>query len=335
MDSDSHALNDIDMPEYPAPQVYSSRHLDPSILELDANQAVALGLPAVPLQRLPFDDDCGGSRWVEKEDFENAHHRDLFRLPTLNEASTKLSTSAEREEDVNVDKVIGETQQLGTGARQDSVFERYKRRQDFDEDSVMMGQPENNQDTARVRKRIKRDHQLASPTTANSLYTQQVNLKLEAKGSQHGSQTDPITIEDEEDAPQPTLNISQSDPDIIDSEPDEGDATSTITTNPSSSRAPPGTWTTELRSLINELRRPNGPFNTNGISCAKIIKALYPNFTLSHLSDQELAKRVNAQWKERDYPNKADWVRIRGMRQQDAQLRDDLRARVRGTGILS
>ncbi|KAF7196956.1 hypothetical protein HII31_01874 [Pseudocercospora fuligena] len=141
---------------------------------------------------------------------------------------------------------------------------------------------------------------------------------------------------DEDDAPQPTSAASTTTSSLT--APTTTTASTipstNVTASSSSSRAPPGTWTTELRFLINEVIRDDGHFNANGLQCAQVIKALYPNFALAHLPDKELAKRVSAQWKERDYPNRADWVRVRAMRTGDEGMRAAIRGRVRGTGIL-
>ncbi|KXS95282.1 hypothetical protein AC578_2583 [Pseudocercospora eumusae] len=125
MDSDSDALSDVemvqsfpDMPQYLASQVHSSRHLDPSILELDVAEAVALGLPAVPLQRLTHDDEF---RQLEM---------DLFRLAILSETiSNSLDSEARLQADPEVEDAIDDPQELMIGTRQDSVIKGSEKRQ--------------------------------------------------------------------------------------------------------------------------------------------------------------------------------------------------------------
>ncbi|KXT08003.1 hypothetical protein AC579_5165 [Pseudocercospora musae] len=319
-DSDNEATQPFRDIEYTAPQVHSAQHLNPSILELDAQQATSLGLPAVPLLRLPYDDDFGSSRWVEKEDFENAHHQNLFRLTaTPNSFNVEETLKA----DIETESAIAETQQL----RQDSVVEGDQKQRDGEDDIEM--EQDANETTPISNEMRDRRRYLASPTPGSSPYNQGVNF------SSDRSQSKPIIIDsDEDDTPQPPMI---TDPDSDDSpQPATSNlaASPTVTNTTSSQRAPPGTWTTDLRTLLNEFRRDDGDFRGNAIKCAQVIKSLYPNFALAHLSNKELAGRVNAQWKERDYPNRPDWVRIHAMRVEDEGMRAGIRARIRGTGIV-
>ncbi|KXT04760.1 hypothetical protein AC578_9759 [Pseudocercospora eumusae] len=102
---------------------------------------------------------------------------------------------------------------------------------------------------------------------------------------------------------------------------------------------PRGTWDVPVLTCTNEIKRPDGEFRLHGNhagnqKCAQILKAIFPEkFPATH-TNEVLATRVAPVWNDRDRGKKAEWDRVRGMREEDEQLREEMRAKIRATGLV-
>ncbi|KXT06221.1 hypothetical protein AC579_2622 [Pseudocercospora musae] len=76
--------------------------------------------------------------------------------------------------------------------------------------------------------------------------------------------------------------------------------------------------------------RPDGEFgrhkdHTGNRKCAQILKAIYPDKFPASISIEVLANRVSPVWNDRDRGKKAEWDRVREMREEGEEYREDMR----------
>ena len=101
---------------------------------------------------------------------------------------------------------------------------------------------------------------------------------------------------------------------------------------------PRGTWDTPVLTCINEAKRPDGEFglhldHTGNQKCARILMAIFPDKFPATTNIKVLANKVSPVLNDRDRGKKGEWDRVREMRDEDAEMRKDMREKIRATGL--
>lgn len=101
---------------------------------------------------------------------------------------------------------------------------------------------------------------------------------------------------------------------------------------------PRGTWDVPVLTCMNEAKRPDGEFglhedHTGNQKCARVLMDIFPDKFPASTSIKVLASRISSVWNDRDRNKKAEWTEVREMRDEDEEFREEMRAKIRATGL--